>query len=175
MAMKFCIPRTECTVQRHGSVTITSSTVVTGIHAYDVVTVNKQFQFSYLKTSTGEVCSLYTGVTLKVRGLRVNKSKMLRLVALVGLGNRQAECCQFRHCIDGEVPCSRRETTEGPCVRYLSVCVRAFVCVCVRARARVVRVHNFHLFKCKFAVVVSCNNSFGMANCRRHCERNVGG
>jgi hypothetical protein len=73
---------------------------------------------------TGEVCWLYIWVTLKVRGLKVNKSKMLWPVALVGLGNRQSECCQFCHCDDGEVPCSMRETTECPCVRN-------FVCVCV--------------------------------------------
>jgi len=54
-------------VQRNGSdrtlvvvkiVTITSRTVVTGIHDYDFVTVNKQLQVSYLKNSRGEMCSV---------------------------------------------------------------------------------------------------------------------
>ena len=44
--------------QRVKLVTMTSRTVVTGIHAYDVVTVNRQLQLSYLQNSTGEVCAL---------------------------------------------------------------------------------------------------------------------
>ena len=67
---------------------------------------------------------------MKVRGLRVNTSKMLWPVALVGLGNRQAECCQFRHYSDGEVSSSSHETTEGPCVRNVCVCVWFSLCVC---------------------------------------------
>jgi hypothetical protein len=65
MAINFCIPRTGRTVQHGGGdrtlvvvkiVAVTSRTVVTEIHAYDVVTLNEQFHFSYLKTMTGEVC-----------------------------------------------------------------------------------------------------------------------
>jgi len=53
-------------VQRNGGdrtlvvkiVRTTSRTVFTVIHAYNVVTVNKQLQVSYLENSRGEMCSL---------------------------------------------------------------------------------------------------------------------